>query len=173
MSIRLNVALGTLLAIAACTATSTTPTAPTVSPNLVISDLQTGFSALATQLPALTASDPALAKKIKPYVVQGQSLLANLSATSPSMTTDLATIDGVINSIIDAAASSGLVPPPYSLLVEALTVLAPEVEAMVNPLLTPTQIAKAGAEAPRAHPDVANLDAARGVFTALSSKGVR
>jgi hypothetical protein len=142
-------------------------TAPTIPPATVIIDLQNGFAALSAQLPGIAAVDPKLAAEIAPDIAQAQTLLAALNAASPNMTNTLATVDGILNTVLSTASGSGLIPPPYDLLVEALSVLAPEVEAVVNPLLTPTTTA--AAVAPVAHPDVANIDAARGVFAAMKT----
>jgi hypothetical protein len=157
-----TVVAGTL-GLAACNSNSAT------APSTVITDLQTGFSALSAQLPALQAADPTLAAQITPYVTQASALLKTLNTTSPTMTTDLATIDGIVNSILSTAATSGLVPAPFNLLVEGLAVLAPEIEAVVNPLLTPTTTT-ASAVAPVAHPDVTSIAQARALFSAYAPK---
>jgi hypothetical protein len=142
------------LVLAGCSSTGATSAAS------IIADLQAGFTALQTQLPALAKADPGLAAAITPYVGQATGLLASLTAASPTMTGTLATIDGIINAILSAA--SGIVPPPYDLLVEGLAVLAPELEAVINPLLSAP--ATAAARMPFPHPHVADLAQARALF---------
>ena len=131
---------------------------------IVIADLRAAFGALSAQLPGLARVRPSLAAKLSPYVTQGNALLANLSAASPSMTTDVATIDGILNAILRTAAQSGLLPPPYDRVIEALAVLAPIVEAFVNEALPPGTPRTAAASAPYPHPHVATIDDARATF---------
>lgn len=146
------------LGVAACATGGAAPSAATI-----IADLQGGFAALATQLPALTAADASLGEAIAPYVTQATALLTNLTAASAGMSGTLATIDGIINSILSTAAASGLVPAPFDLLVEGLSILAPELEALINPLLTP---ATAAARMPYPHPHVVSIAQARALFAA-------
>lgn len=146
----LAASLAATLVLPSC---STGPTAA-----VVISDLQSAFTAFQNEMPALATADPALAAKIQPYVTDASNLLAGLTASSPTMTSTLTTIDGIINSILSAAAASGVVPAPYNLLVEGLSVLVPEVEPLINSLIT------SAAAKPYPHPSVPDVSSARAVF---------
>ena len=66
--------------------------------------------------------------------LQGQ--LAGAAALDTStVSATLNTIDTALNAVVNVAASLPMIPPPYSVVVQAAAVLLPVAEATINPLI--------------------------------------
>ena len=135
---------------------------------VVIADIKIAFAALSAQLPGLARANPSLAAKITPYINDGNALAKNLAAASPTMITDVTTIEGFLNAILRTAADGQQLPPPYDKVIAALAVMAPIVESYANSLLPPDSPKKVAARAPFPHPGIENADQARATFAAYA-----
>jgi hypothetical protein len=150
---RRNILLGPIgVMLVGCS--GTTPTS-----SQLITDLTTIVNGLSTTLPAIAAADPALAPKLAPLIAQlplMQSDLQGLKATAaaPNAGT-LAEVDQWLNTVVSTAASIPLIPPPYSLALQAAAVLLPVIESQINPMLAPA--ASRASTGPVMTPDQARL----------------
>jgi hypothetical protein len=140
---------------------------PTLSAATIIADAQSAFAALKAQLPAIlqavgTKLTTGQKNSITQAVNDGSAVLAGLNATTPApqAATALQQVDSYLNTILSIAGT--LVPPPYGILIEALALLAPEIESFINAALGKPNVA--AATAPYPHPDVPDIDTARSIF---------
>jgi len=136
-------ASASVVALAAC---STNMATIASDANLVVTGLQKAFQGIETADPTLIkASDQAT---INTALTTALSLAKGLSATTPtgSGASTVQTIDTDINTVLDIAAALPVIPPPYSLAVQAAAALAPVLEAFVN---TTLNLAAAAPPGPR------------------------
>lgn len=112
------------------------------TPPQIVTDVQNAVSALAGSFSTVlqqvpNAVPPATAATITSALAQASSVLGSLSS-SLSATASAPVVQKVeqaINTVISAAASVPLIPPPFSLALGAAAVVLPVIEAWVNSVL--------------------------------------
>lgn len=68
-----------------------------------------------------------------------QAQLAGVTTLDMStLAAKLTTIDNALNAVVSVAASLPVIPPPYSVAIQAAAVLLPVAEAAINPLIVQT-----------------------------------
>lgn len=152
-----------LLALAACTTTGTTPAQ-------VIADARGIVSALQTLLPSLTVADPLLLTpaqqaQVSDALARATALLATVTPSLPAAqgATTLQAVKGYINVALDAVsavagAAAGTPLAAYAVPIRAVIALVPVIEMFVNQTLgavSGTAKLRARAVAPTMTPDAA------------------
>lgn len=160
-----------VLGIAGCSST-------TMTPAQVVTDAQNAISALANAFKAVLAQAPNAvpantAATINSALAQAASVLGSLSTslTATQAAPIVQQVESAINTVITAAAAVPLIPPPFSLALEAAAVVLPILEAFVNSVLpAPTPAPAALAARAKMAASGMNLATAESTLKSLAGK---
>jgi hypothetical protein len=133
-----------LVALSGCaTQSSTGPASQAVTTAQAISDASAMVAALSNTVDQIVAAQPTLIPaaqlpQIKSWLATAQDALAKLSSTvsDQQAATTLQQVTQAVESVLGSLNSaSALIPPPYSTVIEAATVILPVISAFVQTAL--------------------------------------
>lgn len=110
----------------------------------IVNALDKSFSQIGAIVPP--AMKPADVASVTGNLALARTTITGLQAQLAGVTTldtstlaaKLTTIDNALNAVVSVAASLPVIPPPYSVAIQAAAVLLPVAEAAINPLIVQT-----------------------------------
>lgn len=120
-----------MIALAACSATAPKPT-----PALVITDITNALTVIQADIALVPNLPPATVSTVQADAAKGLEVLAALSAEADKVTTAkaLQQAEGFLNAALMALPA--VLPPPYSLYVQAAAAIIPTIEAYITSIQT-------------------------------------